>query len=179
MSSITLTSRAARAARRGAAQRATTGISDDESEFQGFWLNVGIRMPNGSFARLNRGIAIDDLFTRKVYESTDAEYGKEIAVTNKAVTILKRLATAKKMGEGESIPLPNLEVVLYRKQEGSEMDGDAMDLAEMEAFLLGTNSDADEDEIPAPKAKAKVNFTRSTQVEPDDADDDMLSRKVR
>ena len=173
MSVVTMSSRGARSTRRAAAQAA---IPAEESEFQGFWLNAGIRMPNGNFARLNRGIAIDDLVTRKVYESTDPEYAKEIALTNKAVAILRKLATKKRMAEGEAIPLPNLELVLYRKQEGSEMDDDTQGLAEMEAFLLGTNDhDDDEDETPAPKAKTgKV--TR-IQVEADDEDDDILRRK--
>ena len=180
MSVITMTSRNTRRNARATTNSAVADATD--SEFQGFWINVGIKMPNGQIARLNRGIAVDDLVTRKVYESTDPQYAKEIALTNKAVAILRKLSTKKRMDEGEAIPLPNLTVFLYRKQEGTEMDDDNAGLAEMEAFLLGTADDGYDDEnekpVPAVQTNAKNKVTR-TQVEADDEDDDILGRKAR
>lgn len=180
MSVVAMTSKNTRRA-----ARSTTAIPAEESEFQGFWLNVGVMTDTGSFARLNRGIAVDDLMTRRVYESTDPAYAAEVSLTNQIVTAIKKHATSKKLGEGEHIVLKNLTVVLYRRQEGSELDGDAQQAADVEKMLFGP--DEGDDPVPAAKdsdieaeverrlaermaaaSSPKGRVTRTTEVEEDD-----------
>lgn len=173
MSVITMGSRNTRRAQTSGRNAIAAPV--EESEFQGFWLNVGVMTDTGNFARLNRGIAVDDLMTRRVYESTDPGYAAEVSLTNQIVNAIKKRATKKKLGEGEHIVLKNLTVVLYRRQEGTEMDDDSQQAADIEAMLFGAD-DAEEVETPAPKAQNKV--TRS-KLDLDDDETDVLDKARR
>ena len=97
-------------------------IIDDNDEFQGLWLNIGIRQTTGeegsepTFVRLPRGVAVSDLKPRKIYDNMDPDFAAQANLMNQIIAeVQKRSLTLK---EGEAIPI-NLEVQLYRRQEES------------------------------------------------------------
>lgn len=122
----------------------------EQDEFEGFWVNIGPNMPDGNFARLNRGIAVSDLQIRQIYETTDPQRKAELTITNAVVRAIQSKANAKKLAEGEFIVLKNLQVVLYRRMEGSEGETTASLDAEVEALLFGEDDDT---EAQDPQAK--------------------------
>lgn len=150
MSVIRMTSsNARRTARNTTAGQSTIREAD---EFEGFWINVGPVASDGTFARLNRGIAVSDLQIRQIYETTDPARKAELALTNAVVRAIKSKANTKKIAEGEYIVLNNLKVVLYRRMEGSEGETTAALDAEVEALLFGD----DDDETPKTPATTGV-----------------------
>ena len=143
MSVITMTNRAARRAvgsnsRTGRNQPAETIQQDDE--FQGFWLNIGVQRPDGKFYRLNRGVAVSDLTIRPVYENTDPDRKAELLLMNKIVRAIQGRANHETMAEGEHIVLPNLQVMLYRKMEGADGVDDTEGDDEIENWLFGNET---------------------------------------
>lgn len=140
MSVITMSNRAPR---RGAASNRgqTEGTIRQADEFDGFWLNVGTMRPDGTFARLNRGIAVSDLQIRQIYETTDPQRKDELTITNAIVKAIQAKANGKKLGEGEFIVLKNLSIVLYRRMEGTEGESTAALDADVEAMLFGDDED--------------------------------------
>ena len=140
MSVITMSNRASR--RAGSSNRGQTeGTIRQADEFDGFWLNVGTMRPDGTFARLNRGIAVSDLQIRQIYETTDPQRKDELTITNAIVKAIQAKANGKKLGEGEFIVLRNLSIVLYRRMEGTEGESTAALDADVEAMLFGDDED--------------------------------------
>jgi len=106
--------------------RNTTAIPET-SEFDGFWLNLGVYSgseESSKFTRIPRGVAVSDLKMRKVYETMDPEFAAQVEVMNEIIlAIQEKCLTAndgKPMTEGQSIPV-NINEVLYRRQEETEM----------------------------------------------------------
>lgn len=140
MSVITMSNRAIRRAA-GSNRGQTEGTIRQADEFDGFWLNVGTMRPDGTFARLNRGIAVSDLQIRQIYETTDPQRKDELTITNAIVKAIQAKANDKKLGEGEFIVLRNLSIVLYRRMEGTEGESTAALDADVEAMLFGDEED--------------------------------------
>ena len=102
----------------------------------GLWLNLGVTIGDeteGKFARLNRGVAIDDLTTTRIYESTSEDYAAQASIMNQVVEQIR--AKAETLAPGESMPI-NLEVVLYRAQEESSVKPDLQASAALEMTLF-------------------------------------------
>lgn len=122
------------ATRRSAA--ATTTVVE-ANEFDGFWLNLGVQMGSeeaSTFVRLPRGVAVSDLKPRKVYESMDPDFAAQTSLMNRLITIIQGKCAG--MKEGDSIPI-NLEVVLYRRQEESEVAAAPQETQDLEKALFG------------------------------------------
>ena len=132
MSVVTTVSRKATTARASSAAVAET------NEFDGFWLNLGVQMGNEgeetTFVRLPRGVAVSDLKPRKVYESMDPDYAAQTSLMNRLITIIQGKCAG--MEEGQSIPI-NLEVVLYRRQEETEVAAAPQETNDLEKALFG------------------------------------------
>ena len=186
MSVITMTNRAARRAQntgnaRGRQQPAETIQQDDE--FAGFWLNIGVQRPDGKFFRLNRGVAVSDLLVRPVYENTDPDRKAELVLMNKIVRAIQGRSNHETMAEGEHIVLPNLQVMLYRKMEGVDGTTDTESDEELDNWLFGTNEKAaepTEDEVEAEierrvaERMAKASASRKSAAKAALEDDDVL-----
>lgn len=151
MSVLSMSNRSTRRAQASAVRNDAGPTIRQSDEFDGFWVNVGPVQPDGSFARLNRGIAVSDLQIRQIYETTDPARKAELTLTNAIVKAIQSKANAKKLGEGEYIVLKNLQVVLYRRMEGSDGETTAALDADVEAMLFG-----DEDDHADPDAKAQA-----------------------
>lgn len=107
------------------------------SEFDGFWLNAGVRQgteEDSKFVRLPRGIAVSDLKHRKVYENMDPDFAAEVNLVNQIITLIQGKCAG--LAEGESIPI-RLEVVLYRRQEEAEVAADPVASTDLENALFG------------------------------------------
>ena len=133
MSIITTVSKNTTARRQVAGSTAV----QETNEFDGFWLNLGVQMGSeeaSTFVRLPRGVAVSDLKPRKVYESMDPEYAAQTALMNRLITLIQSKCTG--MSEGDSIPI-NLEVVLYRRQEESEVASAPEETNDLEKALFG------------------------------------------
>lgn len=140
MSVITMSNRAQR--RASTSNRSAQAPTIREaSEFDGFWVNVGPVQPDGTFARLNRGIAVSDLQIRQIYETTDPVRKAELTITNSVVRAIQAKSNTKSLAEGEYIVLKNLQVVLYRRMEGSEGESTAALDADVEAMLFGDDDE--------------------------------------
>lgn len=116
---------------------ASTSVATETNEFDGFWLNAGVSMGTeeaSTFVRLPRGIAVSDLKTRKVYETMDPEYAAQCNMMNRLITLIQSKCAG--MAEGQSIPI-NLEVVLYRRQEESEVAAAPAETNDLEKALFG------------------------------------------
>lgn len=140
MSVITMSNRASRRAAGNRGSNAAPTIRE-ASEFDGFWINVGPVQPDGTFARLNRGIAVSDLQIRQIYETTDPQRKAELTITNAVVKAIQNKANVKTLAEGEYIVLRNLQVVLYRRMEGTEGESTAALDADVEAMLFGDDDE--------------------------------------
>jgi hypothetical protein len=112
----------------------------EASEFEGLWINVGVITgdendeDSQSFNRLPRGIAVEDLVTRKVYDNMDPDFASSVRLMNQIIEMIRRKGL--ELDEGESIPL-NLSVQLYRRQEEAQDNGtDDVD-PDLEAKLFG------------------------------------------
>lgn len=110
------------------------------SEFEGLWINVGVMTgdendeDSQSFNRLPRGIAVEDLVTRKVYDNMDPDFASSVRLMNQIIEMIRRKGL--ELDEGEAIPL-NLSVQLYRRQEEAQDNGtDDVD-PDLEAKLFG------------------------------------------
>lgn len=121
MSIVSQASKAINAKRQAAAATAET------SEFDGFWINVGVFMGEGEdakFVRLPRGIAVSDLKTRKVYETMDPEFAAQVELMNEMILAIQEACLqgndGKPLSEGQSIPI-NVSAMLYRRQEEAEV----------------------------------------------------------
>jgi acid phosphatase class B len=93
----------------------------EADEFEGLWMNPGIFVgdeENSKFVRFNRGIAISDLKTRKLYESMDPDFAAEQQLLNDRVEAIR--ARALTLEEGEHIVI-NIPMVLYRRQEEADV----------------------------------------------------------
>ena len=112
----------------------------ESDEFDGYWLNIGPETENEDgevqFSRLNRGVAVSDLTTRKIYENMSDEFKGEVAITNEVVEALREACPDLEEGEGIKV---NLAVYLYRRQEGVEVAPTAKK-SEIKAKLFGKAS---------------------------------------
>lgn len=125
MSIVSTASKAINAKR----QAATT--TTETSEFDGYWINVGVFMGEGEdakFVRLPRGIAVSDLKQRKVYESMDPEFAAQVELMNEMILAIQEACLTtndgKPLNEGQAIPI-NVSAMLYRRQEEAETVRDA------------------------------------------------------
>ena len=93
----------------------------EADEFEGLWMNPGIFVgdeENSKFVRFNRGIAISDLKTRKLYESMDPDFAAEQQLLNDRVEAIRKRAL--QLEEGEHVVI-NIPMVLYRRQEEADV----------------------------------------------------------
>lgn len=157
MSVLTMPNRAQR--RASASARGQAPTIREESEFDGFWVNVGPTLPDGTFVRLNRGIAVDDLRIQPIYDTTTPERKAELTILNAVVRAIQGKCNPKKLAEGEHIVLKNLQVVIYRRMEGTEDGASASIDADVEAMLFG--SDEEEDVLGSQETKAGAKTTES------------------
>lgn len=100
--------------------RRTTSTPETD-EYEGLWLNPGIFVgdeENPKFVRFNRGVAISDLKTRKLYESMDPDFAAEQQLLNDRVEAIKERAL--ELAEGEFVVV-NIPVVIYRRQEEADV----------------------------------------------------------
>jgi len=107
MTVVTATSKNARAKNAAA----------EADEFEGLWMNPVLFIgdeENSKFVRFNRGIAISDLKTRKLYESMDPDFAAEQQLLNDRVEAIRERALQLEQGEHVVI---NISMVLYRRQE--------------------------------------------------------------
>lgn len=110
------------------AARKTAAATTEASEFDGFWINVGVFVGEGDdakFVRLPRGIAVSDLKARKVYETMDPEFAAQVEVMNEMILAIQEACLTggdkgKPLAEGQSIPI-NVSAMLYRRQEEAEV----------------------------------------------------------
>lgn len=118
--------------------RGASAAVQETNEFDGFWLNLGVQMgtegEETTFVRLPRGVAVSDLKPRKIYESMDPDFAAQASLMNRLITIIQSKCAG--MAEGDSIPI-NLEVVLYRRQEESEVAPAKEETADLEKALFG------------------------------------------
>ena len=128
---------------KAAARRSSTAAIEEVSEFDGFWINVGVYMGEGddaTFVRMPRGIAVSDLKHRKVYESMDPEFAAQVETMNEMITAIQEACLShnngKPMEEGQSIPI-NFSAVLYRRQEEAETVKDKTTSKAVRAALFG------------------------------------------
>jgi len=95
--------------------------TQEADEFEGLWLNPGIFVgdeENPKFVRLNRGVAVSDLKTRKLYESMDPDFAAEQQLLNERVEAIRERAM--ELAEGEYVVI-NMPMVLYRRQEEADV----------------------------------------------------------
>lgn len=95
--------------------------TQDSDEFEGLWLNPGIFVGDENdqkFVRLNRGVAVSDLKTRKLYESMDPDFAAEQQLLNERVEAIRERAL--ELDEGEFVVI-NMPMVLYRRQEEADV----------------------------------------------------------
>lgn len=121
---------------RGTKAAASTAVAET-NEFDGFWLNLGVSMgteEDSKFVRLPRGVAVSDLKIRKVYDSMDPEYAAEVTLMNRVIQLIQSKCAG--LAEGGSVPI-NLEVVLYRRQEETEVASDPVETTDLEKALFG------------------------------------------
>lgn len=126
--------------RKATTTRAASNVVAEANEFDGFWLNLGVQMATDgeaegatTFVRLPRGVAVSDLKARKVYESTDPIYAAQTTLMNRVIALIQSKCAG--MAEGESKPI-NLEVVLYRRQEESEVAAAPDETSDLEKALF-------------------------------------------
>ena len=112
-------------------KRQAAATTTETSEFDGFWINVGVFMGEGEdakFVRLPRGIAVSDLKQRKVYESMDPEFAAQVEIMNEMILAIQEACLTtndgKPLNEGQAIPI-NVSAMLYRRQEEAEVTRDA------------------------------------------------------
>ena len=128
--------------------RRNTKTSEREvSEFDGYWINVGVSMEGdvnpedendvgpSTFVRLPRGIAVSDLKPRRIYETMDPDYAAQSNLMNQLIAVIED--ECGKLEEGDSIPL-NLELRLYRRQEETEVAPTKKANKDLRAALFGT-----------------------------------------
>ena len=113
------------------AKRQAANTTTETSEFDGYWINVGVFMGEGEdakFVRLPRGIAVSDLKQRKVYESMDPEFAAQVELMNEMILAIQEAClttnNGKPLNEGQAIPI-NVSAMLYRRQEEAEIVRDA------------------------------------------------------
>tara|TARA_R110000822_G_scaffold177268_1_gene317254 strand:- start:376 stop:759 length:384 start_codon:yes stop_codon:yes gene_type:complete len=114
-----------------------TAAARTPSEYDGFWLNLGIDMGTeeaSTFVRLPRGIAVSDLKTRPVYENMDPVFAAQVIMMNKMISAIQN--KCKGLSEGDSLPV-NMNAVLYRKQEAVAEVALTDDSSDVEAALFG------------------------------------------
>ncbi len=132
--------------------RAATGgqTLQEESEFAGLWVNVGVdqvaadaekdpetgeyRKEDVTFARLPRGIAVSDLKEHKLYASSNPEWAAEAQLVNSIINLIRERGL--ELEEGESIPI-NLSCRIYRRQEQVEQVADRKTTSSIESQLFG------------------------------------------
>jgi hypothetical protein len=106
---------------RAKARSTTAAAPAAQDEYAGLYINPGIWVgteDDPKFVRFPRGVAVSDLFERKLYEKMDPEFAAEQDLLNQRIARIK--AKALTLDEGEYVVL-NIPVVLYRKQEAVEM----------------------------------------------------------
>lgn len=110
-----------------AAARGRAAATPETSEFDGFWLNLGVytgEEANAKFVRLPRGVAVSDLKLRKVYDTMDPDFAAQVEMMNEMILAIQEACLnandGKPLAEGQSIPV-NLSAVLYRRQEEAEV----------------------------------------------------------
>lgn len=136
---MTIISKAARAT-----VAATRSTQTEESEYEGFWINIGVytgEEADAKFVRLPRNIAVGDLKPKKLYENMDADYAAQVEMMNEVITAIKEACltggpNGKPMAEGQMIPI-QLSAVLYRRQEEAEVPRDATVAKSVRSALFG------------------------------------------
>lgn len=119
------------------ARTSTASAARTPSEYDGYWLNLGIDMGTeeaSTFVRLPRGIAVSDLKTRPVYENMDPVFAAQVIMMNKMIAAIQ--SKCKSLEEGDSLPV-NMNAVLYRKQEAVAELALTEDSSDVEAALFG------------------------------------------
>ena len=168
MSVISMENRAQRRAassnRARASQAQAASTIEQADEFVGYWLNLGVQRQDGTFHRLNRGVAVSDLFVRQIYEATDPARKEELVLTNKIVTALQNFIRSGKLGEGEHKLLANLQVCLYRKMEGSDGTDGIEDTNEVADWLFGEgDSETEAGDTSAAEAAMEAEIQRRVE----------------
>ena len=168
MSVISMENRAQRRAassnRARASQAQAASTIEQADEFVGYWLNLGVQRQDGTFHRLNRGVAVSDLFVRPIYEATDPARKEELALTNKIVAALQNFIRTSKLGEGEHKLLGNLQVCLYRKMEGTDGVDGVDDTNEVAEWLFGEgDSEAEAEDSSAAEAAMEAEIQRRVE----------------
>lgn len=130
-------------ARKNKTQTAGAAATEDKSEFDGLWINVGVVTEQEDsegntvekFNRITRGIAVSDLTDHKVYASTNPEWAAEATLVNKIHAAIRKASLG--LEEGEARPI-NLSVQVYRRQEQVEtVAADTTSDEDIEAQLFG------------------------------------------
>jgi hypothetical protein len=98
--------------------KSNTRVAD---EYEGIYLNPGVFVQDEEgekkFLRFNRGIALSDLITKKIYTSMSEDFAADTTILNERIEAMRERAL--KLGEGEHVVL-NIPIVLYRRQEAEE-----------------------------------------------------------
>lgn len=117
--------------------RTSTAAARTPSEFDGYWLNLGVNMgteESSSFVRLPRGIAVSDLKTRPVYENMDPTFAAQVTMMNNMIAAIQN--KCRTLDEGASLTV-NMDAILYRKQEAVLEVASPIDSSAIEAALFG------------------------------------------
>jgi hypothetical protein len=123
----------------------TAPAAAETSEFDGFWINLGVYMgseDDAKFVRLPRGIAVSDLKIRKVYETMDPDFAAQVVLMNQLITLIQQACVKDgvallKEGESRAMKGGALQAVLYRRQEESAVTPDATVNVDLEKALFG------------------------------------------
>ena len=120
-----------------ATRTSTASATRTPSEFDGYWLNLGVNMgteEESSFVRLPRGIAVSDLKTRPVYENMDPVFAAQVTMMNNMIAAIQN--KCRTLDEGASLSV-NMDAILYRKQEAVAEVASTNDTAAIENALFG------------------------------------------
>jgi len=121
---------------------AGAAASQEKSEFDGLWINVGVVTEqtdeegntNEKFNRITRGIAVSDLVDHKVYASTNPDWAAEANLVNQIHAAIREASL--ELEEGEARPV-NLSVQVYRRQEQVEQVAPAAAQEDIKSQLFG------------------------------------------
>lgn len=117
--------------------RATSRRDDTPSEYAGIWLNFGVQMNTGDgeskYVRLPRGVAVEDLQTKKVFPTMDPDYAAEVTLVNQLIELIREAGLKLEEGGSQSI---NLEAQIYKRMEESEPVQTAEDTSALKGMLF-------------------------------------------
>lgn len=123
-------------------RRTRSNSSDEVSEFDGCWLNLGVNITKENedkdttevFVRLPLGVPVAQLKTRPVYETMDPDFASQVAMSNQMITLIQEACNELAEGEGKEI---NLSVQVYRRQEESKEVADTGSNDNLRNVLFG------------------------------------------